>query len=73
MGSAASLPGNAERIKRGSGTRMPRGTRYSLSSFLRAPAEWSATASRRLLLPDPFAPMRTLTRPSSIVSFRTDL
>ncbi len=73
IGPSTSLPGNAERMNRGSETRMPRGTRYSLSSLSFAPAEPYAMASSRLLFPEPFAPMSTLTRPSSSVSLRIDL
>ena len=67
-----SLP-NAERMKRVSVTRMPLEIRNSLSNLFCAAADASAIASKILLLPLPFAPMRTVRRPRSKARFGMDL
>jgi len=69
----SSISAKAERMKRGSVTRIPRLTRNSLSSAAAAAAAAKASASRMLLFPDPFSPMKTLTGASSRLRSTMDL
>jgi 2-oxoglutarate dehydrogenase E2 component (dihydrolipoamide succinyltransferase) len=56
----------ADRINLGSVTRIPLEAKNSLSNLSAAAAEPNAIASRIFDLPQPFSPIKTVTRPNSI-------